>query len=429
MYCPPTPCHSRDPLRQPLFDGWRTLVGLLSVWLAPLVFLVSLPLSADAVLISTGDGTGNTTPPSGDPGFANVGVVINGLSGVYVRNGWVLTAGHVGEQAITFDGVLYQPIPGSAVHFQNPDGSPADLLAFKLAKRPPLADLLITNNPASLNSLITVIGNGRNRGAATTWMGQDGWTWGSGASIRWGTNRIHDIDTFTLGTHSFWISFDDLRGPIGGQHEADFVTGDSGGAAFTGSGASAELIGILVARATFEGQPASTSLYGNAGVIADLFYYRSDILAIIDQPDCDDSLDDDGDGLSDYPADPGCTSPTDTSERDASLVCDNDLDDDRDGLIDQADPGCADPSDTSERGAIYECDNGLDDDQDQLIDFPDDDGCLHPTNLVEAPEPNRLLLLASGILGLVGLSSRRLNRRAPTPDETGQAPSSSRSTR
>jgi|GEM_PF-1096834 len=275
MYCPPTPSHSRDPLRQPLFDGWRTLVGLLSVWLAPLVFLVSLPLSADAVLISTGDGTGNTTPPSGDPGFANVGVVTNGLSGVYVRNGWVLTAGHVGEQAITLDGVLYQPIPGSGVHFQNPDGSPADLLAFKLAEQPPLADLLITNNPASLNSLITVIGNGRNRGAATTWMGQDGWTWGSGASIRWGTNRIHDIDTFTLGTHSFWISFDDLRGPIGGQHEADFVTGDSGGAAFTGSGASAELIGILVARATFEGQPASTSLYGNAGVIADLFYYAA----------------------------------------------------------------------------------------------------------------------------------------------------------
>jgi hypothetical protein len=57
--------------------------------LAVLVMVaVGFPLqNADAVLISTGDGTGNTTAPSNDPGFSNVGVV-NGLSGVYVRNGW-----------------------------------------------------------------------------------------------------------------------------------------------------------------------------------------------------------------------------------------------------------------------------------------------------------------------------------------------------
>ena len=73
-------------------------------------------------------------------------------------------------------------------------------------------------------------------------------------------------------------------------------------------------------------QPTNTSLYGNVGVIVDLFAYRSDILAVIDQPDCDDGLDDDGDGLVDYPADPGCTSPTDTSEREATLACDNELD-------------------------------------------------------------------------------------------------------
>jgi MYXO-CTERM domain-containing protein len=31
-------------------------------------------------------------------------------------------------------------------------------------------------------------------------------------------------------------------------------------------------------------------------------------------PQCEDGIDNDGDGLIDYPADPGCTSPTDDSE-------------------------------------------------------------------------------------------------------------------
>ena len=65
-----------------------------------------------AVIIVTGDGTGNTTAPSDDPGFDNVGSV-NGLSGVYLGNGWVLTAGHVGSGPMVFGGVTYSPGPGS----------------------------------------------------------------------------------------------------------------------------------------------------------------------------------------------------------------------------------------------------------------------------------------------------------------------------
>jgi hypothetical protein len=380
-------------------------------WLASGCFLVALlallgiPGPGRAVLISTGEGSENTAPPSADPGFANVGV-LNGLSGVYVRNGWVITASHVGEGAISLAGILYQPIDGSGVTMRNADGSLTDLLVFKLAERPDLPDLLLTNSAPTLNSLLTIVGRGRNRGEATSWMGHVGWAWGAGSAIRWGTNRIGEVGRVSVGTQSFWIYFDDLPGNPSGQSEADLVTGDSGGAAFTGSGASAELIGILIARATYEDQPANTSLYGNAGVIADLFPYRNDLLEVIDQPDCADGLDDDGDGLADYPADPGCTSPSDTRERDDRLICDNGLDDDSDGLIDQNDPGCLSADDTSERGASYGCDNGLDDDNDELFDFPDDTGCLHPTNLVEAPEPKAGWMLASGILGLALLAHR-----------------------
>ncbi len=372
--------------------------------------LASWPITATAVLIATGDGTGNTTAPAADPGFANVGD-LSGRTGVYVRNGWVLTASHVGAGSIVLGGVSYDPIPGSAFRFGNPDGSEADLLAFKLQERPPLPELLITNDPAAVGTLITIIGRGRNRGAPTTWMGQDGWSWGPGAAIRWGTNRIAQTGNFSLDTETFWTLFDDLPGSAPGQHEADLVSGDSGGAAFVGSGPSAELVGILIGRATYGEQPASTSVYGNAGIIADLHAYRDEVLSLIDRPDCDNGIDDDGDGYADYPDDAGCSSATDTRERDARLTCDNTIDDDLDGLTDDEDPGCADPADPSERGALFGCDNGIDDDGDLLVDFPDDDGCLHPTNLVEAPEPALPLSIA---LGLAGLSALARGRR-PVP--------------
>ncbi|MBP6912260.1 MAG: hypothetical protein KBB88_03625, partial [Candidatus Pacebacteria bacterium] len=71
---------------------------------------------------------------------------------------------------------------------------------------------------------------------------------------------------------------------------------------------------------------------------------------------CNNGIDDDGDGLIDYPADPGCTSPTDDSEWNAPPVtyqCNNGIDDDGDGLIDYpADPGCTSPTDDSEWNAI-----------------------------------------------------------------------------
>jgi len=100
---------------------------------------------------------------------------------------------------------------------------------------------------------------------------------------------------------------------------------------------------------------------------------------------CANGIDDDGDGLADFPLDPGCADTADGSERDASVACDNNLDDDGDGLIDLADPGCDSPGDTSERtGGV--CDNGVDDDGDASADFPDDPGCGSVYGTREDPE-------------------------------------------
>jgi flagellar hook protein FlgE len=65
--------------------------------------------------------------------------------------------------------------------------------------------------------------------------------------------------------------------------------------------------------------------------------------------DCSDGRDDDGDGLIDYPADPGCRSQIDPSERSELLVCDDGVDNDCDGALDYpADPSCRGPGSESE---------------------------------------------------------------------------------
>lgn len=64
-------------------------------------------------------------------------------------------------------------------------------------------------------------------------------------------------------------------------------------------------------------------------------------------PQCMNGRDDDGDGLTDYPADPGCT--------------------------------CAEDEDEYNE-AVPQCSNGIDDDGDELVDYPEDPGCVSPVD-------------------------------------------------
>jgi probable HAF family extracellular repeat protein len=87
-------------------------------------------------------------------------------------------------------------------------------------------------------------------------------------------------------------------------------------------------------------------------------------------PDCGDGLDNDGDGPIDFPADTGCTSASDRTEK---PDCSDGIDNDGDGPIDLADPGCRNANSPIENPA---CQNGIDDDGDGPIDFPADAGCV-----------------------------------------------------
>jgi len=82
---------------------------------------------------------------------------------------------------------------------------------------------------------------------------------------------------------------------------------------------------------------------------------------------CTNGVDDDGDGLVDFPADKGCLSPEDEGERSFDFQCDNGLDDDSDGATDfPADPRCLVPAWLSETTA---CDDRADNDGDGHVDW------------------------------------------------------------
>jgi hypothetical protein len=65
------------------------------------------------------------------------------------------------------------------------------------------------------------------------------------------------------------------------------VLRDSGGAVFAQNGSQWELTGVISSVAGFSGQPSAqtTAVFGNATFMADLSFYRPQIVAVIPEPD------------------------------------------------------------------------------------------------------------------------------------------------
>jgi hypothetical protein len=136
-------------------------------------------------------------------------------------------------------------------------------------------------------------------------------------------------------------------------------------------------------------------------------------------PACSNSLDDDGDGLADFPADPGCSNDADPTELSAALPCDDGVDNDDDGSTDYpGDRGCGSSVAGREDPA---CDDGLDNDGDGGADWDGDPGdaqCIAASRDTEAVKRGcgvgfELLLLA--------LPFARLRRYRPLDRPNHQA--------
>jgi calcineurin-like phosphoesterase family protein len=117
------------------------------------------------------------------------------------------------------------------------------------------------------------------------------------------------------------------------------------------------------------------------------------------QPACSDGIDNDLDGFTDYPADPGCTSAADTDEANPPpAACADGIDNDLDGFTDYpADPGCTSAADDDETNpSPAACADGIDNDADGFTDYPADPGCTSAADTDETDPGSSHLIAAAG---------------------------------
>jgi hypothetical protein len=276
------------------------------VVLAAMLTFAAAP--AQAVIIQTTSGTNNTTAPADDPGWKNVSIRGNGTA-VYLGDGWVLTANHVTGGNMTFNGQTFSEVPGTAFALTNNGvgGKTAytDLKLLQINGIPTgVSPVSIAATTPATGTAVTMIGGGRDRGAFTQWSVNTSttpWTWtevpsgGNAAgyktlstrSLRWGTNAVS-------GTGQ-WISSDgrDVLTTLttfdfaAGTSEAQAVVGDSGGPMFVKNGGQWQLAGIMITVDAYSGQPSPglTAVFTTNTYMADLSFYRSQIMAVVPEPD------------------------------------------------------------------------------------------------------------------------------------------------
>jgi MYXO-CTERM domain-containing protein/uncharacterized repeat protein (TIGR01451 family) len=137
--------------------------------------------------------------------------------------------------------------------------------------------------------------------------------------------------------------------------------------------------------AAFAGQRVEVSVTAS-GELESMHSADEIVVGISGTPACSDGKDNDGDGKIDFPADPGCTSPSDNDEAEIPQ-CSDGLDNDGDGLVDYPnDPGCSSYLDATE-GGNPACSDGLDNDGDGKVDFPADPGCSSASDINESDIP------------------------------------------
>jgi hypothetical protein len=299
----------------------------------------STPTQAVVVSGSNGNVTADSLaaaggPAAGQAGFANVGTSsTNNASVVYLGNGWAMSAGHVtissGVGPVRFAGVPFTVDDSSVTYLHNADNSLADLKLFRINGDPGLPSItpaLIKASPPSGRQIM--IGNGLrlsenpSGGIDPLFWSVDKstspWQWTPGAApaavgpndysgygvdatashvIRWGENQVLetnlvaatglDANNNPLIVHGYSTAWDNLdyTGVNLLASEAQATSGDSGGAVYQFVDGVWKLSGVMIAvTGTLSGQPADTVLFGDQTLIADLSYYRDQIVAIVPEP-------------------------------------------------------------------------------------------------------------------------------------------------
>lgn len=244
---------------------------------------------ARAVVADTGTASDDTGLPPDSAGlpYDNVGMV-GEASGVYLGNGYVITAAHVGGGAFTTGGNTYSYDPNSVVQLKNGDGSTADMIVFRLTGNfPPLPSLQLATGAPLMGTFFYMAGFGYYRAGA---YGPDsnadsGFYLSANHAKSFGTNTVGGTAAAGsiqgLNVDSFYSDFSQN----GTVDEAQVANGDSGGAEFGFDAADGKydiLLGVTDAQAQIEDsqRPSNVALFGDYSLFADMSQYASQINAI-----------------------------------------------------------------------------------------------------------------------------------------------------
>jgi hypothetical protein len=310
-------------------------------WRCSLVAVCVINCPAPAIALVVENMTGTTVAPADDPGWDFV-TGSGDRPYVYLGDGWALSAYHVGvpggSETLDFGGNSYSVIPNQAYVVPNPIGvaglttADTDLRLIRINGDPGTPDFsiptqLLTESTPIAQRDVVIIGAGPTRlQQQSQWTvtpvngpNNDIWTEvASGGSQvgyktivpdddvkRWGTNRIADEDCASgclLGGNDNDLHFPlqlqlgvgqrdimsmvtrfDAPGSSALTNEAQAVSGDSGSAVFYKRNGQWELVGIVNAiYYLVDNQKTSYAVYGNYTTFADLPFYRSQIMSIID---------------------------------------------------------------------------------------------------------------------------------------------------
>jgi len=262
-------------------------------WAAAIAVVGMAVVPARAVVVGgpvSDYSTYNAAPTSDFPSFNYVGTM-NGASGVYLGNGYVITAGHVGPGNFTLKNystntttTYSRDTSFATVQLQDPFSSDkvADLVIFRLAGTlPNLRPLTIAPTIANSGTSLYFGGNGLTRGSEVTGLGYNVL---SSNSLHFGANTVVGPSSFSTTTTNIMRGFRTLFDSTPGSTQA--INGDSGGGVFSSGTVNGQNIlqGIMLAINTLPGQPGGTVYYGDTTYAADLSYYRSQINAIVPEP-------------------------------------------------------------------------------------------------------------------------------------------------
>lgn len=187
----------------------------------------------------------NTTAPANGAPWANVVQFgVNNASGVYLGNGFILTANHVTvvDSGIVINGVSYDRDPSFAPLQISEAPDSVDLKLVKIIGLPPLPVVqslpLNFSTSSDLNANCTLIGWGVGKGAI---IANQGWYWGDDSTHaeRWGTN--HTLSSAVAATYSGY-SYEALETPF--SRSCQITLGDSGSGLFQKLGTVWKLSGL-----------------------------------------------------------------------------------------------------------------------------------------------------------------------------------------